>query len=256
MVSDKLIVTTGNYASSTPMANETESFDLDASKTCGSTLPAYPKLKKVTGATGAFVSGKLVICGGWLGGTAVSNQCHSIGPNGAAWQPAGNMTKPRANAASVEINEKLLIFGGYEYPNAGEYPLYGYLDSIEELDLEAETSTLVPASMPSPVEMHCAVKINSTTVLIIGGAMGSPVATTNYYNIEDRIFMAGPNLTEIRYAHGCSMMTNSNGSYVVVAGGRQLGDVYDSTVYLDLKEPASWRTGLKIATSIGVQRVG
>ena len=182
----------------------------------------------VTHATFAFVNGKLVICGGYPSKT----ECYSIGPKDTAWQPAGTMTIKRNEAPSEEINDKMLIFGGWG------------VHTIEEMDVQAATSTLGP-SMPLARYSPCASKINSTTVLIIGGLNSidnNIQQSTTYYDTVNKIFKPGPDLMVGRYRHDCGWITNSNGSYVVVAGGNN-GTVLDSTEYLDLDEPTIWKTG-------------
>ena len=208
---------------------KTDSFDLVASTTCQS-MPAYPLT--VYHATGAFVSNRVVICGGTY--PSVTSQCYSLGKNETEWKPSGNLITPRYGAASVEMHGKLLIFGGY---NAG------YLQSTEEMDVEAGTTTIGP-SMPLAIGYPCTVKINSSTVLIIGGIGSSYLKSTYFYSNNEKTFKAGPYLMVPRSYHTCNILSNGNGSYVVVTGGYDNGVYTDSTEYLDLDEPTIWKTGM------------
>ena len=91
---------------------KTESFDLLVASTTCQSLPAYPL--SVDSATGAFVNTKIVICGGDGGGSPTTSNCYTLSRNETAWKLSGNLITPRLGAASVEINSKLVIFGGYK----------------------------------------------------------------------------------------------------------------------------------------------
>ena len=226
LVSGKILVTTG-WPSSTSV--KTESSDLVASATCQS-IPAYPL--SVGGATGAFVNSRVVICGG----TPYTNQCYSLGQNENAWTPSANLTTPRGGAASVEMNNKLVIFGGY----TGD--TYIRLQSTEEIDVGTGTATTGP-SMPLAIGWHCAVKLNATTALIVGGYGTNWLKSSYFYNSDEESFTAGPLLKHARGSLACSVLNTGTESYVVVAGGYN-GAFLDSTEYMDLNDPTSWKTGL------------
>ena len=155
-------MTTGSPTSS---ADKTEAFDVVASTTCQS-LPAYPL--STDSATGAFVNTKAVICGGY---PAITN-CYTLSKSENTWKLSGNLITGRESAASVEINNKLVVFGGYNYGV--------YLESTEEFDADSGTATAGP-NMPLPIGFHCAVKVNDTTVLIIGGYDGSSRLSSSYF---------------------------------------------------------------------------
>ena len=213
---------------------KTESFDLAASTTCQS-LPDYPL--DVDSATGAFVSSRVVICGGFEFST--TSQCYSLGQNETEWKPSGNMTALRHGAASVEINNKLVIFGGY---------YNGHLQSTEEFNEETGTATAGP-NMPLAVREHCAVKLNSTTALIIGGS-GYEIAgtqrgylrSTYFYDANMKSFTPGPLLNDGREKHACSILNTGTESYVVITGGSNRAHL-DSTEFMDVNEPTIWKTG-------------
>jgi len=219
-------VTTGDPNSSV----KTEAFDVVASTTCQS-LPAYPLT--MYSATGAFVKAKLVICGGQY---PITSNCYTLSRTENTWKLSGNLITPRLGAASVEINNKLFIFGGADDPWA-----YSYLQSTEEFDVDSGTSTAGP-NMPLGIAYHCAVKVNDTTVLIIGGSDGSSELSSSYfYNAELETFTAGPSLTVARYWHACSILTER---YVIVTGGYNGAYFFNSTEYMDLNQPTMWKTGL------------
>jgi len=211
-----------------PPSVKTEAFDAIASTTCQS-LPDYPL--PVYSATGAFISSKLVVCGGSY---PVTTNCYTLSKNDNTWKLSGNLITPRYGAASVEINNKLVIFGGIN--NSGQY-----LQSTEEFDADNGISTAGP-NMPLALSNHCAVKVNDTTVLIIGGFGSTYLSSTYFYNPELETFTAGPSLTEARANHACSILTTGTERYVIVSGGS--APVLDSTEYMDVNQPTMWKTGL------------
>ena len=218
-------MTTG---SPTSTAVKTEAFDVVASTTCQS-LPAYPFATEI--ATGAFVNSKLVICGGTFD---TIGRCYSLSQNEAAWKSSGNLIAPRKGAASAAVNNTLVIFGGY-YTTL--------IQSTEEIDVETGTATAGP-NMPLAVKFHCAVTLNTTTVLIIGGFDGSSYfGSTYFYNVNVKSFTSGPSLTVARGYHGCSILTTGTERFVVVTGGFN-GVKLDSTEVMDLNQPTMWQTGL------------
>ena len=215
----------------------TESFDV-VDKTACLGMPAYPF--RVAEATGAFVYSKVMICGGYSDGISTpTGQCYSLGPNETTWKPNGNLITPRQAAASVVMNDKLVIFGGY---NAA-----GYILSTEEMD-EAGKATLGP-SMPLTTKHHCAVKINHNTALIIGGADESvSIKFTYFYDFDGKTFKSGPDLMVARERHACGMLSSNGKSFVVVTGGKNGGVILGSTEYMALDDLTTWHQGLEVLT--------
>ena len=164
-----------------------------------------------------------------------TSNCYTLGRTENTWKPSGNLITPRMGAASVEINNKLVIFGGY---NAG------YLQSTEEFDVETGTSK-AGTNMLLAIGFHCAVKLNATTVLIIGGDGGSGYLSSScFYNAELKTFTPGPSLTEARKYHGCAILTTGTERLVIVTGGSGAAGNLDSTEVMDLDQPTMWKTGL------------
>ena len=190
LASGKLLVTTGIP---TITSVKTESFDVDASTTCQS-LPAFPSTS--FGATGAFVNNKVVICGG----AGLGTKCYTLGRNENTWTLSGNTIASRLGSASLEINNKLVIFGGLK------------LSSTEEIDVDTGTATAGP-NMPLEIYLPCAVKLNTTTALIIGGYDGSSeLRSTYFYDANVKSFTPGPYLKAGRYAHACSILNTGTES--------------------------------------------
>lgn len=215
----------------------TESFDVVDRTACLS-MPAYPF--GVAEATGAFVNSRIVVCGGYLDlMSTTTDQCYSLGPNETTWKPSGNLLTPRQAAASIVMNDKLLIFGGYNTA--------GYLQSTEEMD-ETGKATLGP-SMPLTIKHHCAVKINHNTAVIIGGAdESSSIKLTYFYNFDSKTFESGPDLMVARERHACGMLSSNGKSFVVVTGGKNGGVILGSTEYMALDDLTTWHQGLEVLT--------
>lgn len=228
---DNLIVTTGNNGEGRNSYDQTEVFSLSevVGKKCKN-LASYPV--KVSGASGALISSKLVICGGSSGNQTPSDQCFSFDPLQQKWQKAGNLQKPRVVSSSIEINGQLFMTGGYN------------LNSTEFFDIASKKSRSGP-DLPHKMNFHCIVKLNSTTALIIGGVNGADVyKKTYYFSIPDGNFGEGPDLLQGRCHHSCGILHTQEGSYVVVAGGfNHNEDTLDTTEYLSLHDQPSWKQG-------------
>ena len=120
----------------------------------------------------------------------------------------------------------------------------GSLKSTEKLNV---TSVQWESSfqLPNPSYGHCAVEINSTTILIIGGgtsAVGSK--KTKLIHITDGKAQNGPKLRQKRREHSCAILHQDTSKYVVVSGGISADNVLRSTEFLDLTENnLEWRPG-------------
>ena len=76
----------------------------------------------------------------------------------------------------------------------------------------------------------CAFKINSTTVMIIGGFKGTGLYAAKYtwfghYNEDPWRWIRGPSLNTGRYAQGCALLELNRSTYIVVVSGIFYGSV-------------------------------
>ncbi len=102
------------------------------------------------------------------------------------------MLEPRAYAASILVgdsDETLFMTGGFSNS--------GYLKTTELVQLEQSRKG---PDLPEALNLHCFVKINSTTAMIIGGSeSGVTSKKTWFYSIPNQRFYPGPSLSTQRY---------------------------------------------------------
>ena len=77
-----------------------------------SNLQNYPIA--IWAATGAIVSGHPIICGGRSGRSYAHSQCYHHNKDTNSWTFLTNMSTKRWLSASVPVNGKLLVLGGWD----------------------------------------------------------------------------------------------------------------------------------------------
>ena len=84
--------------------------------------------------------------------------------------------------------------------------------------------TALKAKLPVPLFGHCHVKINETTIMIIGGKTTNNdiLNKTWYFNLIDQTFTNGPGLNYPRYYHGCTY--DPDAALVIVFGGSSINN--------------------------------
>ena len=110
-------------------------------------------------ATGAIVSGHPIICGGKSTGTSCHSECYHHSKVSNSWNFLTNMTTIRTASASVPVNDKLWILGGYNSVNI--------LATTEYVSLIGDASQPGP-DLPSPRAGHCVVKLSNGQVILLG----------------------------------------------------------------------------------------
>jgi hypothetical protein len=88
--------------------------------------------------------------------------------------------------------------------------------------------------MPIALRQHCLVKINESTVIIMGGM--DAYTKTWFYNFDNNGWSDGPDLPTYRNRHSCGMFWSPahQGRPVIVVGGTYSTDVWYQVDFLDL----------------------
>merc|ERR1711860_314664 len=92
---------------------------------------------------------------------------------------------------------------------------------------------------PTTVYGHCAIKINSTHGLVIGGKQdGSYSASTWFVDLTTTTFTPGPPMKIKRMYHGCTTFNLGTKTFGIVGGGLNNGKEVrlDSTEIIDLDQ--------------------
>ena len=143
-----------------PQYGSTQIVDLLAETRSCQNIKKYPL--NVEAATGAVVSGQPIICGGWSG-THNFFECFQYSKTSNNWTLLTSMTMKRAHSASVSLNGKLWITGGF----GGHSRVMQA--STEYVSPDGDASRQGP-DMPTPRSKHCAVKLSSGQVMLLGGS--------------------------------------------------------------------------------------
>ena len=255
----KLLVANGGYSD---FSKSVEVVNLDPSKPdlmCDN-LPDYPV--GVAGSTGQLFQGTTpIICGGARPDRWESLcSCYALKDGGWNEMPSLNNCHRFASSAllSLENNEEVfLVTGGYI-----DFVPLDFVEGFNGIDWDQERFS----DLLQPVFEHCLVKINSTTLLSIGGAEGSvydSVPNTYFYNVQDNQWITGPSLNTPRAGSSCEVLnwknpeTNKVEKVVVAAGGYDTETV--ELLFLEGSKNNGWVMGPSLpetaylSTMIGFQ---
>ena len=186
----------------------------------------------MAGATGAIVSGRPVICGGKSGHHTYRSECYHHSKTTNTWTFLTPMTTKRSFTASVPLNGKLWVMGGYAHPNT-------ILSSTEFLPLDGGPSQPGP-ELPYPRDGHCAVTLSTGQVMLLGGAYPEKKSVIRFDPATETFNTSMPSMRFDRYSFGCTVFNSAmhDNREVVLAVG---GDGESSAEVLDHTQPnAQW----------------
>ena len=221
-----------------------EVIDLSDSSSSCKDMPAAPILVHEGTAGGLIQQDYLLICGGYTGG----GLCHSY--EGRSWQ---------ATAVLKQAKFYLSFSPSPLSPNPHSLLIVGGRDSVGDIsDLEqASTSYNWDQSLPRlPVTqaVGCMVKVNSTTVMVIGGYQNKACSDkTFYFSKNNKVWTEGPKLLIPRCCFGCARIRYDKSGYlftVIVAAGGYSGTRLSSSEVLDLNT-GKWKPGPELPFGIG-----
>ena len=225
-----ILISTG-YNKQQYELKSTEVINLD---TQVSQVPSYQNhLNSLFAATGGWVGNKFIVCGGLLQyNTAdISKECYIIGKETTVKH--GDMMEKRAFAASIVLDESLWILGGKGSPTTSEFFFAN------------DGSSKEGPALPIGIHRTAAIKINTTTSMLISGYCSSGnCAKTYYYLHESSQWINGPDLIQFRNRHSACLIKDSvtQESFIVVTGGIAAGDILDSVEILNIHGP-QWTSG-------------
>ena len=228
----KIIVTTGySYYRET---KNTELIDIDGD--CTVSLPDYPR--KIDGATGVYIDGRIVICGG---GYPVTNKCYQLKNGSGAFELAYTMREKRYYARSIVTQGKMFITGGHNgnnYVGTGEF-------INNQISKNDETSPII--QLPEAVHFHAVVNIDQSTIFLIGGdAINMTYSKkTHFYNYVTEKWRNGPELITGRFGHTAGVLIDhkTHKQHIAVVGGFRNGNFDHNSVELLLHGQYLWSQG-------------
>ena len=179
----------------------------------------------VSYATGAVVSGHPMICGGWIGSFTFS-ECFKYSKTSNNWTLLTTMTTKRTASASVPLNGKLWVMGG-----TGDGRRHS---SSEFVSSFGDVSQPGPA-LPSPRYGHCAVKLSTGQVMLLGGLLEENLKSVIIFDPDTETFDTSlPSLKYNRTYVGCAVFNSAmhdNREVVLAVGGwkQATAEVWDYT---------------------------
>jgi hypothetical protein len=196
----KLLVASGNHNFTLTPNVEIINLDEENPNLICDDMPDLPS--GAFTATGQLFMEKIpIICGGF------GNECKCQAFLNGSWNSTPNLNECRLYAKSAitthSEGKEVLIFAGGYYNNT-------YFDSVESFDGTSWDSQQI-ANLPKPLEEHCIVKVNSSTLLSIGGFGGLGwVNNTYFYSALENKWTPGPSLYTTISSMSCAILRWKN----------------------------------------------
>ncbi len=194
---------------------DTEVYDASAMEKQCNVADKYLTHERILG-VGGFIYGQPMVCGG--GEKNLRENVHVY--SGCEWlgSKPGNvpMREKRLRASSIlitkqnGIEQKLWLAGG---ERLSKQPL-----RTTEFVSPVKRFAGPGPSLPIPLTGHCAVKLNQSTVMILGGRR-APRLNWFFFDIEREVLSQGQRLSNHRYFHVCGQVALGQGQKVVVMAG-------------------------------------
>lgn len=176
------------------------------------------------------------ICGGQRTSSTAMKSCLTYDFGSFTWKEAPfSLKTERFGAESVLLdNGTLMVFGGRDKSG----------DDLKSTEVfyGGSGSFRYGPEMPYPAFIPCALKVNSTHVLLAGGYNGNDELVSAYLlSVIDGKWTELPDMRQKRNRHSCGLV---NGADVVVAGG--WGDRDLSSVEMYSLKAEGWRDGPRL----------
>jgi len=197
--------------------------------TCNN-FPDYPIA--IRSATGAIVDGHPIICGGVSGANILEpiahSECYHHSKATNSWTFLTNMSTKRVFSASVPVNGKLLVLGGWDGDNR--------LATSEYVSPDGDASQPGP-DLPGPHSDHCTVMLSNGQVMLLGGDPDRK-SVIIFHPDTEQFDQSLPPLTFAREGAGCAAFKSPlhDNREVVLAVG---GDRQATAEVLDYTQPNS-----------------
>ena len=87
-----------------------------------------------------------------------------------------------------------------------------------------ENKVAAGPEIPLPINAHCMVRLNSTTVAVLAGYYSSNNKRMWYYHVQDDQWVEGPSMRVGRRWAGCGTFKHGGTTYILVVGGTDAED--------------------------------
>ena len=165
-------------------------------------------------------------CGGWE--TAAHSECYRYKKDSNTWIFLTNMTEKRMYSASVMLNGSLFVMGGFRGHSLGAQ------SSTEYVSPDGDASQPGP-ELPAARYGHCAVKLSTGQVLLIGGDSEENYRSVIIFDPDTETFDTSlPSLKFDRSYLACAVFNSAmhdNREVVLAVGGtyQATAEIWDYT---------------------------
>ena len=177
------------------------------------------------GMVGGFVNGRPLICGGWE--IAFCSEYVFVANRWDKTPFAMNID--RVFGTSVVLpNGTFLVLGGRHCPTRGDcHNSFQTLETTEALIDDSHFEYTF--DQPEGISHHCAVAINDTHIILMGGILqDQPKDEAYLFNIRNHSWAEIGRMNTVRFGHGCGLVGENK---VIVASGG--GIVMTEILHLD-----------------------
>jgi len=142
-------------------------------------LPSMPTAR--AGAAAAAGEGRIFVVGGTNGSELNITEVYFPGREaGAAWESVASLPQGRSGLGLVTIGNSLYAVGG---------DTSGRAQSVFQYDLTSDTWTQVNLGRVEFPRQAGVVELDASKILVLGGWMGKPQATTSEFTVRYQIFL-------------------------------------------------------------------
>ena len=209
---------------------------IDLNGTCTVSLPDYPL--KLDGATGVYVDGRIVICGG--GYPDANKKCYQLEKGGETFELVFTMEANVRYPKSIVHQGYMLRTGGYYN---GEVNISGTAEYINH-QISNITAPKPMILLPEPVSQHAILNINQFKSILIGGITDRAAYLRRTYFYDHMKWIDGPllNIGRKDLTAGVLVDHETEQQHIAVIGGTD-GKMLDS-VELLLQGHRFWIKGI------------
>ncbi|XP_023348627.1 ring canal kelch homolog isoform X2 [Eurytemora carolleeae] len=188
----------------------------------------------LAGLGAAVLNGQIVYCGGRDNDNEYRRNCFKN--EGMDWIEFESMNVARIDFTLTTLGDKILAAGGY---NSKE----GRTATVEVFD--GSSWKLQNYELTSVRNLHCAVPISESQVMLLGGFSNGYLSLVEVYSIEEGFIAELPSMPTARYGLGCSMFKGE----IWTAGGYNGGSLDVVEVLTPGFTGGTWRSGPKLTKS-------
>ncbi len=243
-----ILITTGDVSLSRRTIHSSRSEVIPAlsnNKTTCNDLGQYPI--DIGGAVGGLLYQTTpFICGGESEAPKTHRICYILDPVTGQFVKNVSMIQVRQDAAGIAVN------GGTELFVSGDSALASFTTEF----VNPKTGSRPGPDMPVGLAWHCIVKVNDTTVMILGGwEVQRQIRTRDTYflDIQSQAWTRGPSLITGRSGHACAEIADNddNSILVAVSGGLTDNSRTDSLeIYAIGDAEANWKESQRLGVAL------